>query len=1637
MERDIFIKCQTKPDVIDDDKLISRDSLILHVEELFELKNKCVIIEGKQGTGKTLFSYEYAKKNCNKCISIFIKNIDKWGYDIEILKMDIFAQLYEYIVGDDKDINEFNETIYRQLIFKLNKKLTNNNEYIYFIVDGFDKIPESEISTKQKIIELLPLSFSKVRFIFTTNIQDSSIENYINKIQYKTASISGFSFEETKMFFSASEVTDESLKVIYELTRGNPEKLSITKDIIKKYDSIEKFLETSDFDEILEQEWSYISNDELYKKVLTILTQETNLGTINDISQILSVSENIVEDVVNEIEFLRKFDNGRISFVNESYRNFCVKRLNGLENEINNLIADYLFKDPLSKNSINYLPKYLEMSKRYDALIDYLSPYNFIELLAQSQSLYNVEQKVSLGVEIANKINRNEEFISLGVYKSIFLDFDKTDILKSELRACLALEDISNALDIAHSAITKDEKLHLLSIIARDQKEKKLNVDSEIIEQLNVLYEELNYEINEEKAIEVAEDLIYSCPELAIDLIESKKKSYHKNEENNLDLIFASMSLNAIGRDKKNEEVFSELNSRIKNDEIRTLPNKFAMLVGDYSAQQVLQEVSKFKNTTEKLFFLTRWSAVNKEKEDAYEVVIFALNLTIATTAYAPNAKIFSDLASPLPFMKDKEKIEDLIFKFENQTSIIEKIGPTEEYINFQVAIMRTLFISDNLRGVYKLIDIFEYIKAIKDLSIKTLCLATLFDNVQDLKEIEDIKELSLYEEIEENFDKSFRELLAKSADQYETSIKIISTLAKNTVPLAYKLIENINTEERMERALKKVIESIIDNDLSAININDVIFRIDSISNPRIKNAILVEILERLESENNDIDTACEISLRLTQKIYDINDLESKCYILCLWYIILNKKDGYEKKCDKILELLEMSWSKIDVVWNKVEIGYTIVSKISDTNIEFARSLFNSIKETKSEYRFISKRTAVLLIRAIQLQIRAFGGLIKKKKNTEQDLIKISSAIKMVPSYGEQAILWSDLALRCYKERDLNLFSDIINSHIRPLIQYIDDEDKEYKENLFIRLTPTLYFDRNVRTIEEIDNLIEVKKDEAYYRIAKFIFTKTTEFDPYDNNGKNEYSITYEEIKDLISILKRVSNELIIYYIVSSICTSIYRTKVRLTQNQKEEVKNELVEIVEKKLPNAKNIKHNGYKIICLAQIFRISKRKDYIKNLKDDTEEITNLSDKAYVLTILATLCKSNETVLSTKLLEEAKQIIDELPLVHDKIDLYESIANNAWLVNNTIARKCMNDAMKIAINKKGEKYHNIQRELIDMAYKLDQDLASSLASLADDDNVRMEVQDNIKGQVKMNNIKGIMSGDKRNYSVDKEELSKYSQAAWKLLASMNANRQLPVKYEDTLSFISKVADMPLTESYPILAWIIQNNICKYSNSEERVETNIKNYFEKITLGIDLIVQLSEKALGNIEKQKIISEEVNKVDSIIINSGEREKALDYLKEWIESEEMKDIIISDPFFGVEELELIKLIAQIKSDIEIKVLTSIKHQIQDIPKEVKIEDFYKLYWRNNVSDSEPPYCEITLVGGRVTNEPPIHDRWIIGEKSGLRLGTSFNSLGITKVSEISKITEFESNERKLLIKEYLYRSKKEYNGERLNYNLFTL
>ncbi|KOA19828.1 hypothetical protein CLHOM_19170 [Clostridium homopropionicum DSM 5847] len=1644
---DLVAACLSLPEIGCNDTtndLIERDNYLYAIEDRFNMDYKTVIIDGQDGIGKTTLLVQFANKHKSSSVCIFIKPNDQWGCNIDYLRYDLCNQLSLFINSKElNNINESSEMHLRDLLFSLNKKTRKINKNFYFLVDGLSDIPKENEVIKRQLIQMLPFSYSNIKFIFTGDYTELK-DTYLYNIKCSHFILTGFKIEETRKYFEDFDIEDDYIREIHLNCKTLPGRLADIKRLIKSGINVKDLMtiKIDKWSDLFDVEWGNVGTDEEQNKLLSILALDNRTYTVDELSQLICIDKNSVYNKLQGLSFIEFCkETNKITFVTESFRLYAADKLRLYQSYVNKLIVEYMLKKPDSEESIELLPIYLDKSGYHDEILRYLSPYHFLKMLERSQSINSIKNKAELGIKTSINLGKYNDQIRFSIQKSIMLQFETEEILHSEVEAYISLNDYNSAIVLAQSAVTKEDRLHLLSIICKKKKQQEGILDSSLLDLIKGLYNEIDYEINKDKTIAISSELIFCCPEIAIELITKSNKE--SKLENDLDFAFAELSLRTLEKDQNTDEylkIADEINSKIKNPEVRDISKSINLLVGGYSASKIIGESEKLKDTTSKLLILTKWTVKNRRRKDAIEVVKYSLDLTIATTSYSPNAQIFRELATPIPYINDEKEMDNLISRFDSQKGLAEKIGPTEEFIGLQLILAHAESRIDLTKSFDRLWDTYNYILELDDLSVKAICMAKLLSRVKVIDKDQELEQqLSFNETIRKDLNNFIEELLNTTAMHFEVSEGIISSLAYNYYDLAYSIAIKLNTETRRNKALSKLIDTLLLSDIKKIDIQFIIKVINEITQKSIKYNLIISILERIESESTEVNICINNALQLIPHVESIDDAEDKCIAYCNLCSILKKdlNSKYENLISDKIQLLEKLWQAMDTGWKKINIGYTIVSKLSTSSHDIAKKLLLRTEEYKKEAIIDSNSLANILIFIIQLAIRAYSGLIGINSVNRDDIKKLMEYINCIPSYGERAALWSDLALRCLRIKELKLFDSLVSENVRAHLAYISSLDKQYYNRLIIRLAPALYYHNRVRALSEIDNLDPLQKDSAYFNIVEYIFTKQSYFDPYDNSGKHEFMLNFDEIIDLCEILKKVETDDLIYYIIAGISTSIYSFKL-LTDNQCYDIMNRLDNIINTKLPSKKNIKHGGYKIISKAQVARFYPKYITFEELIGQAKQIDNLADKAFVLSVIATLLPAKQTLTQSALVNDSKSLIDNIPSIYDRIKHYEDFASNCWTINSSLSKKCLLTALQISKEQDNPEYLKVQRRIIDMAHRIDPDLAASMASLTDEDEVRSQVKLNLRQQVKVNDLKkkmtkGLNENEKNEYTnID------YCKAAWKLLGSLNAGRTNTLHRSLTSPYIEVVSREKFMHIYPILSWLVENDIKRHCRAEDS-QPFLRNMFDSLLLGAELAMKLLEKSLMLVDKRKVLVSFNEYDDSKIINPGERDLAIEFIRDWLESNSKNNLIIADPFFGPEEMEILKIISSINPSCQINILTSIKHNTKESinPHKLPYDELYTNYWRANISDQDPPDCEITFIGGIKTNEPPIHDRWLITEDSALILGTSFNSLGITKISKLSICTKEQAQDMMHVVMSYLNRKEKFFNGERLRSYSITL
>jgi hypothetical protein len=650
---DLTIACQSFPELPEAN--ISRDNIITTISTIFEGRTQMVVVEGEEGMGKTILLAQFAKRFPDCCFSVFLRPTSRWAYDPETVRIDLGNQLnwalYQQELSDDARVDD---AFLRRAFNLLQKNARRRRLQYIFILDGLSEIPRTQTSVLTDILDLLPFGSNWCRFVLSGESKQLALD-LPKGLEAKPFTLPTFNFDETVKYFTDCQAHIDFLEEIYKTSKGVPGHLASVRRLLQSgvaEDTILEELHTK-LPQLFELEWAAVDKrNEVLCLALAILAHDRRSHSIDELARLLDVANGEVETMFTKLQFI-EIDEAKssVSYVSESFRRFAADRLHGLAQRVSDLLIDYLLRAPASDEALTYLPGYLEQAGKRTELLSYLSPERLVQMLERSQSRALVRQKADLGVETSQWLGRDPDLYRFSLQESIISGFDAGGARRSEIQALLALGDQDAALSLAQTANPRETQLYLLALVARRQAQTNGTAEAELVERIRLVYRQVDPRAMGDQAPEVAEALLPTVPDLAIDLVEKATDTD--------DLDFALAHLSAAAVDSRKGEVSDhsasdQIRVRIKDPKARRHEAEMSLVFGGYSAQQVISEVeAKIHNVSDQVYLLRTWTAHNYRRHDAGSVVEYALNLSIRTTAYSPTARGLRELASPLPYLED------------------------------------------------------------------------------------------------------------------------------------------------------------------------------------------------------------------------------------------------------------------------------------------------------------------------------------------------------------------------------------------------------------------------------------------------------------------------------------------------------------------------------------------------------------------------------------------------------------------------------------------------------------------------------------------------------------------------------------------------------------------------------------------------------------------------------------------------------------------------------------------------------------------------------------------------------------------------------------------------------------------------
>nr|WP_320058765.1 hypothetical protein [uncultured Bacteroides sp.] len=1626
----------TFPNLSDD--LIERegyiDAIISELEEY-----DMIFINGKSGYGKTTLLAQFCKMNPYKCISHFVKPSIRMTYNPQCVEYNILNQIYFYCYEKQlEDAIQINlDSIALPFLRKINKNFKEGNK-LYFVLDGFADISDNDLELLKPVFSNFP--WKKAKFIFSGDTE-KLLSILDLKLNVKSlGDLVKFSLlEATSFFMDVSGNTQENMKKIFKISNnGFPARLSHIKRKCKELGNIENFLNI-DIDkntDLFKFDWNKCIKEEDKEAIdlMSLLSFSDIQLTLQKISIILDFS---IEKTLKIKDILNAFieeNNGFIDFISEAHKEFAKSRLAIHKDYMLNKLIEYYEKNPLETDSIFNLPNLYQNARAWGQLTSFLTIDMFIQMVEKSQSIGNIKKQFEYGYDASKHISENNfngEYLRFALHKSSMKELEKAELWDSEVEARIALGEYERAYALAHSVLLKEDQLRLFAAIAKQRKKNNLPINTELLDIINSLYKQIDFSQEKEKGLEIAQLLMYTSFELSLDLVDKLTN----NMNTSADQIYAYFSLFALEEGQKDEASignFDIISSKIKNDELKKMTNVLKLLSSKYDAKSLLDQVEKLNSNAKKLLLLRNWIEENKTRDDIYVVMTFALNLLISDSDKdTPNATVLSDIASPLPYIKDKDKVYELIRLLDSQKDIITT--PTYDYVKLQLSIAVSLSRYQMNLASERIFDVYLYIDEISDLSIKTGCLALLLYELTQIDKDGEIECcITSNSTLEKILKEKIEELLHETAYHFRMTESVIEVLICDRPMFVKNIILLLNTQERRNKAYKlALIKYIKEKKFDSFDFILIKELYDSITIDKEKESVILVLIDRFCSEKNSaINYLTQLKVYFPQILF-LSVLEERCLAFTKIIKILLFDEQNQQNCiDSIVSKLHEAWDIIDVPWRKIEIGFTIAKHLSSSLKNEAMEFLELSTKLKQEEKLSSSSAVNTYMLSTKLCLRAFGGLIKAKADTKEQLGFIDQIIGNINSYGEELKLWNKVALHYYSSGEKDKFDCVLRDYILILIQRLDKKDKAFYEHIVFQISPSIFLYNQTMFKDLIIEMDDDFKDSCISNIYDYICTKycyeETLEEPIDG-----YDLRYDEFLDIINLMQMANEDLLLFTLVRKTAKSLDYNKGRsISFNQRKILIDKILATINYKLPNAKCIVHDGYLIACKASLLSLepyqSKKKEW-DLLIAEVDNIPNISDKAFVYILLSSEIKMNKKSLKVSLLEKGFSLTKSISSNYDKSNRFD-VSLSEWLsIDKSLFSLHLKAAYVELMQNKDGSLNNI-KNLIDVAQQNDKKLAEDLVAMLDNDPARRRYKAPILDRIdKYNRIELAKNNLKKIESLSTDEVDSLCN---KCIIQLENGEITSRQIDETYPILEKISSLPLSDAYSLASYFIENVIKKQEINKSY--TNIlKSIFQAACQNVRLVGILSVDTISKMKK--IYNFGINgNANNPIIRFGEVEKAKSFIKRWVYNNVKKELTIIDPYFTKNELQWLMMIKEVNKAITINILTSkLNGNNDDNNKEI-----YRLAWKK-VSAEEPPLTSISIVWNSSDNKCPFHDRWWIADdvNAGIML-SSLSSLG-KRDTQIIEMNDDSIDNVGNLIKDYIYKRVRNTNGFNLKYESFDL
>ena len=653
----MFSLSETRPQLRAE--LISRDQYLELIEEQLE-EFKVVCVDGVEGVGLTTALAMFAQKHGNDCASYFNNGWSRHLLTPQTILRSLLRQLAFYTETTQESIED--EDTLTPVLYKLTRRTRKKSQYIYFVFDGFAKIPTEYVDSiknaltplfsiegarflfsgaKEDIIQLLPDSIKPKQSNEMLRFQRNDVEGYLNTI--------------------TPGLGTDDVDLIYKLSgKGMARPLVILIDKLMKFGikHINDYYSLSIEDYYAEDlDWLDRQGDERIKFLIALLTYSEIPQCRYSIKDTLGLNDSDVTELMEICKNYIQEKDGIIELKSNDFRKYLREKLVGYKKDIELKLINVFESSNREDDQFLYLPALYKHVKDKESLVTYLTSENVQSYLVKKQSQAALNEQCEYGYNAcADFESQAAAYFRFAINRSVSREIEKNELADAEIEALIAVGDDKNAYALIQNVFLLEERLKCLLIIAQAGKHLSETMREEIDRQISTLADAIDFEHIPDKALELAKLMLPVKMEKALEIIDKVAKVSKDRQQ--IDRLYTAITI-SYNEDSKNKDDAAKadiINTKIADDGLRKMAEVMKSIMKDSTAQQVVAKMKEMPMASSQLYFLNFWIPSHKKREDIGDAVEYAVKLVIDTsTTTMPKVSLLRHFCMPLPNMNSEQ----------------------------------------------------------------------------------------------------------------------------------------------------------------------------------------------------------------------------------------------------------------------------------------------------------------------------------------------------------------------------------------------------------------------------------------------------------------------------------------------------------------------------------------------------------------------------------------------------------------------------------------------------------------------------------------------------------------------------------------------------------------------------------------------------------------------------------------------------------------------------------------------------------------------------------------------------------------------------------------------------------------------